>query len=85
MLVSIGRKKISQVTQKEILQNAINILSTNQIAVRDGSGKARDVFASGQAAYELWASSILDESQFSKDSIVPLKIEKLCTKVMHKP
>lgn len=76
-LVSIGKKKESKATQKEILQNAINILSTNQITVYDGCGKARDVFASGHAAYDLWASSILDESQFSQDSIMPLKIEKL--------
>ncbi|MBI9014787.1 MAG: helix-turn-helix domain-containing protein [Clostridiales bacterium] len=76
-LVSIGEKKTENVTYKEILKNAIHILSTNQITVQDGSGKARDVFACGQAAYELWAASILDESQFSQNLIMPLKIEKL--------
>jgi len=76
-LISIGEKKNTNVTEKVILHNAINILSINQITVQDYSGKARDVYAGGQAAYDLWASSILDESQFSPDSIMPLKIEKL--------
>jgi len=76
-LISIGEKTKSEVTPKDILQNAIDILSANQIAVQDGSGKVRDTYACGQAAFELWANSILDESQFSQNSIMPLKIEKL--------
>lgn len=76
-LVSIGNKKDSTITNKKILQNAIDILSTDQVTVHDGAGKARDVYAGGQAAYDLWANSILDDSQFSPESILPLKIEKL--------
>lgn len=76
-LVSIGCKNNNALTDKDILQNAIKILSTDHISVGDGPDKIRDHFAGGQAAYDLWASSILDESQFSPHALVPLKIEKL--------
>lgn len=76
-LISIGNKNNRKASEKEIMQNAIDILSINKIAVQDGSGKVRDTYAGGQTAYELWASSILDESQFNENSIMPLKVEKL--------
>lgn len=76
-LISIGNKNSSGITSKDILQNAISILSTNEVSVLNDSGSVRNVYAGGQAAYDLWAKSILDETQFSHDSIMPLKIEKL--------
>lgn len=76
-LVSIGDKKMTSLSEKDILQNAIAILSDDEISVQDTSGKVRDTYACGQAAYHLWSAAILDETQFSQDSIIPLQIEKL--------
>jgi len=76
-LIAIGEKKASKISQKDIINDAINILSVNHIEVQDGSGKVHNRFAGGQEAYDLWANSILDDSHFSDESIIPLKIEKL--------
>lgn len=76
-LITIGEEKKNILSDKDILTKAINILSTEEVIVHDPAGKVLNVFASGQAAYDLWASSILDESQFNPNAIVPLKIEKL--------
>ncbi len=89
-LISIGDKRGDKIgnnvsdksdVHKSILKNAIDILSKDQITVYDETGKARATYAGGQAAYDLWAKQILDASQFSPDSIMPLKIEKLMCQV----
>lgn len=76
-LITIGEKTEQGVTQKEILENAVAILSANEISVKNSRGQVRDTLACGQAAYDRWAHDILDESQFAKDLIMPLQIEKL--------
>lgn len=76
-LIAIGDKKQSNASYKELLENAIQILSTNQVDVHDGSGNVRDTYAGGQVAYDLWANSILDDTQFDDGLVMPLKIEKL--------
>jgi len=76
-LVSIGSKKDQPFNQKDLLAKAIHIMEENSIDVRDGKGKVRDTYACGQAAYDLWAESIQDESQFNPSDVTPLKIEKL--------
>lgn len=76
-LVSIGEKCSYNISNKEILKNGLEILSKDEIEVHDGKGNVRDVYAGGQAAYDYWKESILDESQFNKDSIMPHKFLRL--------
>lgn len=41
------------------------------------SGRQFGKYAKGILAYDAWKAAILDESQFSKDLVIPLKIERL--------
>jgi AraC-like DNA-binding protein len=66
-VMSIGEAKETGTSLKEILQNAVNILTTERIGN----------YAGGPAAYEVWAKAIADESQFPKDTVLPLLFERL--------
>ena len=66
-LMSIGEEKQVGTSTKEILQNALDILTKEQV------GKA----AGGQAAFDAWAQAISDDSQFPKDAVLPMLFERL--------
>lgn len=70
-LISIGSKSQGYTSQKALIKNAIDLLSAHEIAIDD------KIYSCGQHAYDLWAKSILDESQFNANDITPIKIEKL--------
>lgn len=66
-LISIGEDQGQQTPTKEILQNAIDILTKKQIGV----------YAGGQAAYDHWANSLLDETQFPRNAVMPMLFERI--------
>lgn len=66
-LLSIGEERGMVTGLKELLENAVTILSKERI----GS------YAGGQAAFDAWAGSIADESQFPKGAVLPLLFERL--------
>jgi AraC-like DNA-binding protein len=66
-VISIGETQNIDVNIKEILENAIDILTKERVGTMTG----------GPAAYDAWAKAILDESQFPKDAVLPLLFERL--------
>lgn len=66
-VMSAGRETGERHSTKEIVRRAILALE----------GRQHGKYAKGIAAYDAWKKAILDESQFSADLVIPLKIERL--------
>lgn len=66
-VMSMGEKVSSPMTLKQLVYNAITVLS----------GRRFGVYAKGIRAYDAWKNAITDERQFPKDPILPLLVERL--------
>jgi hypothetical protein len=66
-LMSIGEECGTGSSVREILENAVAIMTIERIGDHAG----------GQAAFDVWVSAILDDTQFPKDAILPLLFERL--------
>jgi len=66
-VMSIDEEKCTKTSTKDILLNAIDILTKERIGD----------YAGGQAAFDAWAHSLSDESQFPKDVIMPILFERI--------
>ncbi len=66
-LIGIGEEACGAHSVKEIVAQGVEVLEGRQV------GK----FAKGIAAYAAWKAALLDESQFSENLIVPLRVERL--------
>jgi len=66
-LMSIGEECGEGSGLKEILHNAEAVMTNERVGNHAG----------GQAAFDAWASAILDDTQFPKDAILPLLFERL--------
>ena len=56
-VMSIGEEIVSPTTDSDVLENALMLMTTGEIATYDGS----DIFYGGQNAYEAWALALEDE------------------------
>ena len=66
-VMSIGEEKQSEISLKEILQNAYKVLTKEKIGV----------FAGGQAAFDAWGKAVSDDHEFTKDAVLPMLFERL--------
>lgn len=66
-LMAVSEEGKQTTSLKEILAEAISIMSTEQ--VRE--------YAGGQRAYDAWAQALSDDSQFPQNSVLPLLFERL--------
>ncbi|HOP09932.1 MAG TPA: AraC family transcriptional regulator [Oscillospiraceae bacterium] len=66
-VMSLGEKVKAPMPLKELVHNAVTVLS----------GRKYGDYAKGILAYETWKKAITDESQFPKDLIMPLLVERL--------
>lgn len=66
-VMSIGEEVNRGTDTEEILKNSYEILMNKKIGD----------YAGGQAAFDAWENSILDDKQFHKDTILPLLFERL--------
>ncbi len=76
-LISVGEKQEALASHKEILENAIDILTKEQVTYYEEEGKPRAAYAGGQRAYDLWAGSIGDDKEFPEGAIIPLLYERI--------
>jgi AraC-like DNA-binding protein len=76
-LIAVGEKQEALATHKEILENAIHILTKEKVVFYDKNGKPEAQYAGGQKAYDCWAESIEDDREFSEDAIIPLLYERI--------
>ena len=65
--MSIGEKIFEPMPLKKLVQNAITVLS----------GRKHGDYAKGIMAYDAWKRAITDESQFPKEPIMPILVERL--------
>ena len=65
--MSIGEKTTDPMPLKKLIQNAITVLS----------GRRQGNYAKGIMAYDAWKRAITDESQFPKEPILPILVERL--------
>lgn len=66
-VMSIDEGKCTETSTKDILLNAIDILTKERIGD----------YAGGQAAFVAWAHFLSDESQFPKDVVMPILFERI--------
>lgn len=77
LLMAIGEEQGSLPTSKEILQNAVDVLSREQIVIPNRYGSETHTYAGGPAAYDAWAARISDDTEFPKDAILPILYERM--------
>jgi AraC-like DNA-binding protein len=75
-LMSIGENEHHMITQKEIIENAIDIMTKEYIEGISHNGQTNKL-AGGQRAYDKWAEAISDDSEFGENTIIPILIERL--------
>ncbi|NLO47802.1 MAG: helix-turn-helix domain-containing protein [Clostridiales bacterium] len=73
LLISIGEAEGPPALDRDILQNALAILTKEEIRFPGSTG----VVTGAQAAFDRLAEKISDDGEFSKDMIMPLLIERL--------
>lgn len=66
-VIAIGEEMEKQPCIKDIILNAVNIMTKERIGD----------YAGGQAAYDQWAAALSDESQFPKHAVMPMLFERL--------
>lgn len=66
-VISIGEKILKKQTVKDIISNAVEVLS----------GRRKDQFAKGIMAYDAWKKVMSDEREFPKNAVLPLLAERL--------
>ncbi len=66
-VMSMGEKTSVPIPLKKLIQNAITVLS----------GRKHGDYAKGIMAYDAWKKAITDESQFPKEPIMPILVERL--------
>ena len=63
-VMCIGEDIGSLTPVKEILENALTLMTENKIAVYNGTGD----FYGGQAAYEAWAKTVEDDAKYTENA-----------------
>lgn len=66
-VMSMGQKIPTQMPLKKLIQNAVTVISGR----KDGN------YAKGIMAYDAWKRAITDESQFPREPVIPILVERL--------
>lgn len=75
-LMSVGEKQEQLISQKEILLNAIELMTKEKVIFHEQDGKETE-YAGGQKAYDAWAASVKDDKEFPKNAILPILFERI--------
>lgn len=75
-LISVGEEQEKLGSSRDILENAIDILTKERITFRDQE-KITAEYAGGQKAYEAWASSVGNDKEFPEQAVLPILFERL--------
>jgi AraC-like DNA-binding protein len=76
-LIAVGERQETLASHKEILENALQILTKEKVVFRDQENGPTTEYAGGQRAYEYWARKIGDDKEFPKGAILPILYERL--------
>lgn len=70
-LFSIGENQSELLSQKDIILNAIDIMTKPKITYRYKYGNDIEEYAGGQEAYTAWAKAIGNDKEFPENSVLP--------------
>jgi hypothetical protein len=76
-LIAVGERQEALASHKEILTNALQILTKEKVVFYDQDNRSIVEYAGGQRAYEYWARRIGDDKEFPNGAILPLLYERL--------
>jgi AraC-like DNA-binding protein len=76
-LIAVGESQEPLASHKEILTNAIDILTKEKITFYDVEGKPEAEYAGGQLAYDYWANWIGNDKEFPDGAILPFLYERI--------
>lgn len=66
-LIASGAKALPPLSLKEVLQNAVEVLS----------GRMCETFAKGIFAYDAWKNALLRDIDFPRDAVFPMLVERM--------
>lgn len=75
-LMSVGENEHHMISQKDIIENAIDIMTKEHLVSQSHDGN-KNQLAGGQRAYDKWVEAISDDSEFGENTIIPILIERL--------
>ncbi len=76
-LIAVGERQEALASHKEILANALQILTEEKIIFEKQENLSGAEYAGGQRAYEYWARRVGDDKEFPKGAILPILYERL--------
>ena len=76
-LIAVGERQEPLADHKEVLRNALDILTKEKIVFCDVQGKPEAEYAGGQQAYDMWAASIGEDKNFPDGAILPILYERI--------
>lgn len=76
-LMSVGEDLHELISQKDILINAIEIMTKSKINKINHYDYDFQEYAGGQEAYDAWAQAIGNDKEFSKNNILPILCERI--------
>jgi len=76
-LIAVGERQEALASHRQILTNALQILTGEKVAFYDQENKLLAEYAGGQLAYDYWARRIGDDKEFPKGAILPILYERL--------
>jgi AraC-like DNA-binding protein len=76
-VISIGENQEELVSQKELISNAIDIMTKPKVVFKNRYGNDIEEYAGGQEAYDAWAKAIGNDKEFSENAILPLLFERI--------
>ncbi len=75
LLMAIGEEAGEPASIKELLENAVEVLTKERITVYDPGTSEKRIYAGGQAAYDAWAGAIGNDREFPESAVLPLLFE----------
>ncbi|MDF2540811.1 MAG: DNA-binding protein AraC-type [Herbinix sp.] len=76
-VMSIGEKQMELVSAKELLQNAVDIMTKSRISFLAEDGRTTLEYAGGQEAYDIWAKRVADDNEFNQTALLPILFERI--------
>ncbi len=76
-LIAVGERQEALASHKEILENALQLLTKEKVVFLGQDNRLEAEYAGGQRAYEYWARKIGDDKEFPKGAILPILYERL--------
>jgi hypothetical protein len=77
MVMSVGEETVPSTSQKDIVLNAIDIMSRKSVSFRNEYTNESQIYTGGQAAYDAWAKVVGNDGEFPENAILPILFERI--------